>query len=518
MKTLRLWTLCAFVVLNHMALELNASELSPVVFLNKINQRLVGSWPYPSDYEALQKEMRSKNCTTVSCLEKFFRNYIRSKMNQPEFYALFYAEVTERMGYKSPATSRLSQMILAGQVFQDPSAGRDLALVYRTLKDNKSFDELFTSQTITEPIYTAANVSVSNAMFDLTTIDLTNLKISSQSSGTYPMHLENGQTIEAAEFNLKGHPNIAGLFSTRKFLLRYWNSSLNQNRKRAAAFFRIMMCDTMSPALERESQRQKELRLALGRTDEQVIVDEIKKIHADKHATQKDCAACHNRLDPIGRTMRGMELGISSEPFRGNLRFFDSSNEMTDTKVQNFHELVEKATRTSKYLDCQTNWLLEAFLGKDLKLPSHRFSEVVTSIESRKRKMKDVIEDLLMIPEFRGLKTEVKEPETLISAKAAMSGCTECHADTFAMRPEQLKSRLHRIAICLDLSNDSKNPQMPPSDHWWYPNAQDYAAVKNWVQVGAPLSDKVKLFEKSEVEQILSPDFMIKKGAKKCRE
>lgn len=515
MKSYTLFTIVIFTITT---LQLQAKELTPVVFLNKLNQRLVGSWPYPADFEALQKEMQNKKCNSVTCLDAFFRKFIRDKMNQPEFYALFYGEVTERMGYKSPATSRLSQMIYAGKDFQDPSAGRDFALVYRTLKENKSFDELYTSQLVTDPVYKTIDVSVNNGLFDLSSIDFKNLKMSGQQTGTYQIPLENGYTIDAAEYNLKGHPNIAGLFSTRKFLLRYWNSPLNQNRKRAAAFFRLMMCDTMTPALERESQREKELRLALGRTDEQVIVDEIKKMHVDKHATQKDCAACHMRLDPIGKTMRGMELGISAEAFRGSLRYFNSSNELTDTRVQNFYELVEKTTKTPKYLDCQTNWLIEAFIGNDLKLPIHRFSEIVSAVESRKRKIKDVIEDLLMIPEFRGLKSEGQDPPILIAAKAVLSVCTDCHNELFSMRPEQLKSRLHRISVCMDLPNDSKDPKMPPSDHWSPISTQDYITVKKWVQEGAPISDKVKLFDKKEVDQILSPEIMNGKGVKRCRE
>ena len=68
---------------------LKAQELSPNIFMNKITQRLLGAWPLPADYELLQKEMKSTKCATVSCLDSFFRNYIREKMTKPEFYALF---------------------------------------------------------------------------------------------------------------------------------------------------------------------------------------------------------------------------------------------------------------------------------------------------------------------------------------------------------------------------------------------------------------------------------------------
>ncbi|MBC7741744.1 MAG: DUF1588 domain-containing protein [Bdellovibrionaceae bacterium] len=511
MKKIIILTLLLETLISNFA---GAQEMPPAVYLNKITQRLVGSWPQPTDYENLQKEMRNKNCTAVSCLEEFFRGYIKEKMNRPEFYALFYAEVTERMGYKSPGSAFLSQIIQGGQDFNDPSTGRDFALTYRTLKENRSFDDLFTSQLITDPVYKTGDVSVRNGNLDLFSIDTSGLSGGGQQSGSYNIELENGQTNAAAEYNLKNHNNVSGLFSTRKFLLKYWTSPINENRKRAAAFFRIMMCDSMSPALERETQKEKENRIAMGRSDEQVIRDDLKAIHVNKHASQKDCAACHDRLDPIGRTFRGLELGVSNEAFRGNLRYFGATNNLVDIPVTQFHDLTVKTTAVPKYLDCQTNWLIETFLGKDLNLPPTRFSEVVTNIEKRKRRLKDVIEDLLMIPEFRGLRAKVVEPPSLVAAKVVLNNCTECHSNTFSLRPEQMKTRLSRVAVCLDLPNNAKDPQMPPSDHWWQPSGQELTAIKNWLQEGAPIGDNVQLFDKSEVNQLMTPN----KDTIKCRQ
>ena len=62
-------------------------------------------------------------------------------MQQPEFYTMFYAQVTERFGFKTPISSRISQ-ILRFSKDANVSQARDFMLVYRTLKENKSFDEL----------------------------------------------------------------------------------------------------------------------------------------------------------------------------------------------------------------------------------------------------------------------------------------------------------------------------------------------------------------------------------------
>lgn len=487
-------------------------ELPPHVFLNRITNRLIGRWPQPKENEALSKEMRSKNCASVACLDRFFRDYIEEKMEDPAFYAMAYSKVTERFGYKSPPSPLLSLIIEAGREMTNTGEGRDFMLVYRTFKENKSIDELFTSQRITDPIYPGLSVSGGNA--DFFSIDSSPVGMGAESPTSYSLILEDGRGVAASEYTLRGHPNIAGMFSSQRFLTRYWNSPLNANRKRAAAYFRVMLCDAMSPALERETQKEKELRIALGISDEKLTEEELKKIHLNRHGNQKDCAVCHNRLDPIGRSMRGMENGISGVPFKANLRYLDPNGKLTDIPVDNFSKLITKTTEQSKYLDCQVNWMIETYLGKDLGLQPQRFAEIVAIVEKKKRRVKDIVTELMMLPEFRGLNQKIVEPAALVSAKAALSNCTECHRSFFSLRPEQLKARMSRIAVCLDLPGEGQERAMPPSDHWWHPSQGEVLAVRDWIRQGAPISHDTKLFDNTEVDRLLSKG----NGAKKCRE
>ena len=489
-----------------------ADELPPAVFLNKITLRLIGRWPTPGEHEALRKELKSRDCTTVTCVEGFFRSYIREKMNQPEFYALAYGKFTERLGYKSPPSSAISEIIEDAKKIGGASEGRDFMLIYRTLFENKSIDEIFTSQIITDPIY--ANIIAGNTNSPRYSIDISKIGFSADTAKPFPIRMENGMGLDTNEFNLAGHPNVSGIFSSNRFMLRYWNSPQNENKKRAAAYFRIMLCDAMSPALERESQKEKEVRIAMGISDDDVISDEIEKVHKNRHADQKDCAVCHTRLDPVGRTMRPLEIGISAEPFKGNLHFYNSMGEMTNIPVSHLHDLIEKTTKQPKYLDCQVNWLIETYAGKDLNLPPLRFNEILSNVEKKKRRVKTVIEDLLMTPELRGVVSKIDEPESLVASKKVLSNCTECHTNFFRGRPEQIKGRLARAAVCLDLPNDGKKRAMPPSSHYWEPTAAEIGTLKAWIQGGAPLAEGHRLFDKEEVLKVLSSDRQVPK----CRE
>lgn len=498
----------------------SAEELPPQVFLNKITFRLVGRWPYPQEFDSLNAELARRNCSSVSCVEPFFRKYIQDKMNQPEFYALAYANVMERFGYKSPSSSSLRGILERAKNSTNTSTsvseGRDFALIYRVFKQNLSIDELYSSQIIEDPIY--KSLDVANAAYDQFSIDASPARSKGEATGSGRMTLDRDTAIETTLFDMTGHPNIAGLFSSTRFIHRFWNTAENSGRKRASTYFRLMMCDFMSPALERESEKAKERRVALGLTPEVIADAELKKIHEilppDRHATQKDCAACHDRLDPVARTMRGMEVGISGEAFSGRLRYFNSLGDRTEIRADNFHDLVRRTIEQPKYLDCQIEWLLKSYLGNDLELAPQRFVEITDIVEKNKRRIKSTIEELLMLPEFRGVAVKFEEPNSYKKSKEIFSNCTDCHTNVFKSHPNQIRTRLARAAVCLDLPNDGKDAAMPPSSHWWSPSVEEIQTIRSWIQGGAPIGNEMKLFSPNEVSRILSPN----NGARKCRQ
>jgi len=501
-----------FYLVMFMSLNIQAQEMHPMVFLNKLSERLVQKAATPEEYEKLNSEMQKKNCSSTVCLENYFRKYIQDKMNSDDFYAIFYSHVTERFGYKTPRSLNLEKLFYTKYPDNGASAGRDFALVYRTLKENRSFDELYTSQMITEP-ESHVDLNKHSGAMEYISIDTEGMRNNPNTSSPYLIELKNNKQIQAQQFDLTGHNNYSGLFTSSIFLNHRWNTDLNQNRKRAAAYYRIMLCDMMTPALDRESEKQKENRMALGILDENIIRENIKQIHKDKHATQIDCNACHTRLDPVGKVFRAFEQGVSNVSLKGEIKYTDVTDDLKVVEVSNFHDLTLKTVQLPKYFDCQMSWFAEIYLGLDFKLSTARLADVSKQIERRKRKIKDVIEDLLMIPEFRNIKIETVEPESFIQARAVLDNCKDCHSSFFSMRPELLKSKLSKVAVCMDVDNGGKNAQMPPSDHYWHANNQEIEQVRKWLSDGAPVSQSMNLFNQQEVQKI----FQYKQEQRKCR-
>lgn len=461
-----------------------AKPLSTEGYLTKISERLTGKWPTPQEFSSLRSEKLRTGCSQVTCLKDFFLTYIREKMDTSDFYSEAVLKTYERFGMRAPESPPFPLSANESRFLDDESI--EDFLIYRVFKLNRPIDEIFTSQ-----VYWSKMSSGDNSFAD--TFRFTN-DIDGKREGAIQQMSEDDrklypeiQGLIPQVIDLSGHPNISGLFSSKRFLKRYWNSPVNGNRKRAAAIFKIMLCDQMAPALERGQQQAREEALALGVSEAQSTIRSLEEIHRNRHANQKDCRQCHMRLDPMARTMRPLEIGIAAFPSPGNLKFYNSMDDIQEIPVKNFSDLIGKVTQQGKYLDCQLNWLVTWIMGRDVDIHPTRFATLIEEFEKSGRRIKSSIENLLLSPEFQGIPSQLEEPPSLIKAGAVFSECQFCHGSFLKTRGDKLKLNLAKIAGSLDLINDGANRIMPPKSHWWEPTRQDIQDVKNWIQEGAPL-------------------------------
>lgn len=484
-----------------MMFSATAEPLSPESYLLKISQRLTGTWPTSRDYAKLAEEMETTNCRETSCLKDFFQSYIQDEMQSSAFYSEAVLKVFEKFGFQAPAYLPFP-IYRRGNIYSTSERfGSEILLVYRVFHQNLSIDELFTSQ------IQWSRMDLIEAFDDLYDPPFKIQPVAAPVKGT-PVDVKGYPQIqtEISESDYTSHPNVSGMFSTDRFLKRYWNTPINGNRKRAAAVLKIMLCDALSPALERDSQRVQEERLARGIPPTARVGSNnrsFEEIHKNRHAHQNDCALCHTRLDPIARTMIPMELGVSNIPVSGNLRFYSGINELKDTKVRSFHELVTTATRQPRYVDCQLNWMFNWIVGKDVSLHPVRYQEIQEQFERSGRKIKDLIVTLLLSPEFRGVPPEYAQAQTFARADGVLQNCYFCHSSFTRTHGEQLKLNLSKIAFKLDLAHGGAKRAMPPTTHWWHPDSQDLGAIKTWFEQGAPLVESYPVFSEDEVTKIL---------------
>ncbi len=481
-----------FIFLIFGSLASQAKILAPEVYLSKISQRLTGAWPTPREYEALAQVMKSQNCSEISCLQSYFRQYIQNKMKTAEFYSEATLKVFEKFAFQTPLKLPFP---LRDSDYYSRNSRTESLLVYRVFHENMSIDELFLSQikwdTSLDLQYPYPSYSIeTDESVPSTVIDIKKFA---------------GIELQVEQKDYTGHPNVAGLLSSEKFLTRYWNTAINGNRKRAAAIFKTMLCNSMSPALERNQAKQQEENLATGKTEASLDERTIEEIHKNRHANQSDCAKCHNLLDPMARTLRPLDLGVSNIGTAGRLRYTNSLNQAQDKPVKNYHELIKTITQTEDYVNCQMNWLFNWIVGKDVQIHPQRFADLLDGFERDQRKVKNVIETLLLSPEFQGQTVQYDEPASLAPVRAILSNCTECHKPFLNARGEELKGKLYKISTRLDLKNEGRDRTMPPKSHWWAPSKEELKALKSWIQEGAPLVRGKPMLNKNEIQSVLNP-------------
>lgn len=476
-----------------------AMPLSAEGYLTKISERLTGKWPSPHEFSKLKNEKLRTGCSQVPCLQDFFRTYIREKMDTSDFYSEAVLKVYERFGLRAPEYPPFPIDENGINSFWNDST-EDL-LIYRVFKLDRPIDELFTSQVYWHRFFHSGGPFA--GYFGIDIDGVREGAIQQMGEDERRLYPEINWLVPQV-IDLNGHPNIAGLFSTKRFLERYWNSPANGNRKRAAAIFKIMLCDEMAPALERDQQQGREEALALGVSEAQTTVRSLEEIHRTRHANQKDCRQCHMRLDPMARTMRPLELGVAAFPSPGNLKFYNSFDDIQDIPVKNFSDLIRKATQQQKYLDCQLNWLVTWIMGRDVNIHPVRFETLIEDFEKSGRNIKSSIENLLLSPEFQGIPSQFEEPPSLNKSKVVLEECEFCHGSFLKTRGDKLKLNLAKIAVVLDLTNDGRNRTMPPKSHWWRPTSEEVQDVKTWIQEGAPLiKGKPPILNPDEVQRLL---------------
>lgn len=294
-----------------------ADELSPEVYLGKISQRLTGQWPTPDEYALLSASMASSQCRESHCLTNFFTEYIRLKLDSPQFYSEAVLKTYEKFGFQIPQVPPFpfTPKFDSG----NDLLGREPLLVYRVFKQNLSVNELFSAQT-----YWLNSVDLAAYTSAVFTLPITWEKLPSSHLVTSSEVPEITLPATLNQLDYRGHPNVAGLFSTKKFMDRYWNTPSNAGFKRAAAVFKVMLCDRLFPSIERKGQKAREEALALGSVDQKISDRTLEEIHKNRHANQEDCRKCHDRLNPMALTMRPLEVGISQFPSPGRLRVFSA--------------------------------------------------------------------------------------------------------------------------------------------------------------------------------------------------
>lgn len=314
-----------------------------------------------------------------------------------------------------------------------------------------------------------------------------------------------------------GDERFAGSITTARFMERYGNSALNKNRRRAAAVFRIFLCDSMAAAVPDQGSNLDGILDRIypdPQKTEDELRDQLRQTGDAIHGTQKDCMACHFKLDPAGQTMINISVSASKYTTPGALAFL-RKGQLVHVPVSSVGDLGEAISQQPEFVSCQVNHFWKWFVGTDVPLSESRRHQIEQELIQNGLKPWPLIKTLVKSPEFR------KSPEPLnpnrslgLQAKTFLQKCDSCHTarggvwtstgeavPTLSQWPiggsgEKMKYWLvSHVAVVLDLTGQSGVRSMPPRSSPWQPTVSEMKNLRQWIEVGAPDENGLKQIE-----------------------
>ena len=450
---------------------------SPERRLRKLSMHIKGVGPDLSEYQELQ-------ATPLEQREDFFlektRQYLSTTNHQ------------HKMNYRLNELFRLSYPAFK-DTFNDRSSINQL--FKEMAKKNLSLNELLVGKK-----YSMMNVEnpSSDIGFYGTVLPDENRPYSRFGIFTLPPGPENPDDPERESRQIimdfpQDDNRIAGSITTNRFFSRYNNTPLNKNRRRAAAVFRIFLCDDMEAAIPQASADfNYVLDFVFPQRENFDLSEQNITSKNDEHGNRKDCMACHYKLDPMGKVFGGSGRILDPTAYSGSLTFKANDGSLIDQKVTGLGELGEAITQQEDYKACQVKHLWNWFIGEDRPLSKEKEQSLIEQFDINDGRLNDMISYMVNLPDFYQENTQQRYP-LAVKARKFLSRCTTCHEYIDVPRFDQWPiggskdSMLEWTSnIYKQLGLDGSLRSMPTEESSWQPTNEELEMIKQWIKEGAP--------------------------------
>lgn len=480
-------------------------EISPTAELRRASFLLRGELPSPEDYA---KVLNAKNKRRA--IEEIEQAYLKS----PEYALRMRIRIQELFSTKQESTFHRKELPLAefNQKVRDISKSRPTdfqintnaldQLFFSIITKNLSWDNLLISKKYTFKVRNEFGSFLTDREF-LNAVFADEFASIDEFSPSF-------FDVEAKSENQKAV--LAGSITTSRFFTRFQTTKLNQNRRRAAAVFRIFLCDNLKPVILPSSSEDKEL-LNLSLNGNSQNTNSMGSISTDdRHAKDKQCQSCHYKLDPAAKTFRGSSLNLSSQPASGALVFRRRDGTMVNIPVSGIGQLAEAITQQPEYAQCQVKHFWNWFVGKDVFLEPKRQMELVEAFEKVGRKPNDFLKILLASKEFRNFPVE-NRINTFSHVEPIFKACNSCHVNEpktpqmakypFAIDKNKNFDLLESFVKEIDLKRNGLSRKMPPPEAGWNLGEDEFSILKEWISQGARDEDGQVYLTQREIDELL---------------
>lgn len=322
---------------------------------------------------------------------------------------------------------------------------------------------------------------------------------------------ENNRGAVIPRATQEGVENLAGVITTDRFFTRYPTTRINKNRKRAAAVFRMFLCDAMTPALLPSSQENLDLLdMALGKPTNSNMQEMPEE---QRHGQDPQCMSCHHKLDPMAQTFIGSGVVPNRRTTPGALVYYEENEHGEKTQisipVSGLGDLGKKITEQPTYSQCQVTHMWNWFIGEDIPLSYNKKLELASRFDQLDRRPNDFIKFLLNSEDFKN-PTKITIGNIRYShVQPILKKCDSCHQKSQGPRlssgypysPDSMYNNfsLGQILWATDLREESANDYMPPRNAGWKLEGYDRELLKAWFKTGAKDNNGVTKLNSDEL-------------------
>lgn len=475
------------------------AELSPAARLRKLSFHLRGKAPALAEYAALEKAVAESKA------ESFFGQTTQTYLKTPEHVGKTIARLDELFRLKAAAglpETRLVTPTTAPFAQLGNETYNTLDLVFqRMAQENLSWDELLLAKSYPVPAYSTAG----------------DLDFYRSVATELPQNPEKPEAVYDISF-AKEDPRVGGVITTGRFFKRYNTTNINRSRGRAAAVFRIFLCDDMRALVEPKPGEDEELLKKAFPPKKPGSGDDELGVHAtyfdeDVHGKDPACMACHYKLDPLGRAFFPIGTAMNEVPGPGRLVYRRADGTLVDIAGRGLGDLAAAIAVQPEYASCQVKHFWNWFIRRDEAPSKERLEALVKKFNELGRRTNDFIAYLVNEPEFRTVAVET--PSHFLKVKPTLERCASCHAGTLEKIPDFTvlplgNSADHvywltRIVRRLDLKNGGKDKTMPPKESAWQPNAEELTGLVAWIRERAPDEKGKPTIDAATAAELLKP-------------
>ncbi|HEX4922749.1 MAG TPA: DUF1588 domain-containing protein [Bdellovibrionales bacterium] len=473
-------------------------QLNDHQFLNKLSRMIrAGRPPSPEEYESL--EASRKNGATAAFFSKKIQEYLKSSAHADamefrlsELFELITPNLDKRVNPHNLFNQYNPNYLAFQEAGLEEARNRRDATVdlFRSLAaENLPWDRLLTAKKYNVYAPDGPTSLFSTYMFDNDFLSLARPDIKSLYGGMNFSFREidsiisrRGSAPRTVVFP-ENDKRIAGAITTARFFLRYKNSATNKNRRRAAAIFKVFLCDPMIPEISNESKKFEIGALGFPVSHKELIARDALQ---DMHGRNTQCAACHQKLDPVGQTFLTSGIVLGSEPSPGALVFQKKDGTIARAPVAGLGELGAAIVKQAEYAECQVRHFWNWFVGTDVPLDEAKLTELRQSFERVGRRTNDFVAYLVQRPEFRtSPMTPMFSAETV---QHLLRRCDNCHKDTNSRSEYQIAMYSGRQLTAEEIGEIRDRLKRPPGAKGKMPKNytswphDDLKALLSWVE------------------------------------